>query len=355
MQYLKPKQDYIDRYDRITVRECRWAENAITKDSLKDHYKKTTKKAELDRTAVAFNRLHLWFVQGERYKKKEETIARWMQEDEKKDAFFERTQPPSNITCHTCGREMFVSYKHLEDYYDDRPLRVLFMFDCPQGHLPRRAFYNNGEEWYREKPRCVKCTADVEEEAEITDTAYKTTLTCPNCKHVEVQEVEKVVIEEEKEDTSFEKDRARFCYGKDGEEYLAWMKTAEELNTFLDKKKEKEENKELYDRVAALKKLSIPQVKQFLTEVLENEPYTNLAFEQPSMDRVVSIGFSIEDPTDQGEYDSRTKLSRFLKKKLEETNWRLMSDGITYRLGVLTGRVRIYEKEEELVKLVENK
>ena len=48
-------------------------------------------------------------------------------------------------------------------------------------------------------------------------------------------------------------------------------------------------------------------------------------------------------------------LKRLLKKTLEDTNWRLMSEGITYRLGMLEGRLRAYEKEEDLVKLIQNK
>ena len=111
----------------------------------------------------------------------------------------------------------------------------------------------------------------------------------------------------------------------------------------------------MYDQVEKLKKLSVPQVKQHLIDTFENESYSNLTFEKPTIKRIVSVGFSIEDPTDQGEYDSRTKLSSLIKKALVETNWRLMSDGISYRLGVLTGRIRAYEKEDDLVKLISKK
>jgi hypothetical protein len=37
---------------------------------------------------------------------------------------------------------------------------------------------------------------------------------------------------------------------------------------------------------------------------------------------------------------------------LIDTNWRLMSDGISYRLGYLNGRLRAYEQEEDLKELV---
>ncbi len=43
---------------------------------------------------------------------------------------------------------------------------------------------------------------------------------------------------------------------------------------------------------------------------------------------------------------------KLVDEALEDTNWRLMSDGISYRLGYLNGRVRAYEAEEDLKNLV---
>ena len=37
---------------------------------------------------------------------------------------------------------------------------------------------------------------------------------------------------------------------------------------------------------------------------------------------------------------------------LEEINWRLMREGINYRLGILTDRFKAYEREEDLIKIV---
>ncbi|HET7320221.1 MAG TPA: hypothetical protein VFI84_01380, partial [Candidatus Saccharimonadales bacterium] len=52
------------------------------------------------------------------------------------------------------------------------------------------------------------------------------------------------------------------------------------------------------------------------------------------------------------DYTSRYTLKKTIQKALTDTNWRLMSDGISYRLGYLNGRLRAYEKEEDLVELV---
>lgn len=50
--------------------------------------------------------------------------------------------------------------------------------------------------------------------------------------------------------------------------------------------------------------------------------------------------------------DSRKTLKKLVDEALEETKWRLMSDGISYRLGYLNGRLRAYEREEDIKNLV---
>lgn len=349
-QYLKPKQHYIDRYDKMTVEDCRRIEKANTTEIVKRNHKKH-KKEELLRVSRIFNELHLYFLQGEYYAKKEEKISEWMREDEERDRFFEITKAPENIRCLTCDKEMFVSSKHLDTYLD-KPDKIMFIYDCPTGHLPRRVFYNNGEEWKREKPKCSKCQTEVKEKDEDTKKMFRTTLTCPSCGYVEVSEIERTINKTSKEDPDFEKDRERFCDPKKGLEYVDQKRNMEEFSRLIEKENEKEKNKELYDKVAELKKLSIPQVKELLTEALAKTQYKNIVFEKPKMERIVSMDFNVEDTTNTGEYDSRTKLARLLKKTLGETTWRLMSDGVSYRLGILTGRIRVFENEEELVKLV---
>lgn len=71
------------------------------------------------------------------------------------------------------------------------------------------------------------------------------------------------------------------------------------------------------------------------------------------MGRDVFIGFNcLDSKSDREDYDSRKALEKLIKKTLEHTNWRLMSDGISYWLGYLNGRLRAYEREEDLKELV---
>jgi hypothetical protein len=55
------------------------------------------------------------------------------------------------------------------------------------------------------------------------------------------------------------------------------------------------------------------------------------------------------------EYDSKTQLKKLINGALEETNWRLMSDGISYRVGYLNGKLRCYENDDDMRDMLTNK
>ena len=351
-KYLKDRQVYIDRYDKSTVEQCRLAEKTTTSDFVAKHIKEGRDESELIRMATAFNELHVWIVSGEMYSKKEETIDQWMKEDEERDKFFENTKAPKGIQCLTCNREMFVGYKQLEINID-KPDRILFMYECMLNHLPKRAFFDDGEEWKYKKPCCVKCNTEVTSIDNDTEEMWKSTSTCPKCGHVEISEIKRNI--KEPIDPDFEKDKARFCSEKIGMEYTAWMRNANELTASIEKRKEKENNKELYDAVAKIKRLKIIELEQLLTPILEKESYIKLLFKDPEIAKDVIVPFTIHD-AQQGREEkvSCFDLQRLIKSTLKDTNWRLMSDGVSYRLGMLEGRFRAYEKEDDLVKLIKN-
>jgi hypothetical protein len=351
---LQEKEYYINRYDHATVEECRWAEKAITTQDVKKYSNEKIDEVEILRLSRVFNELHLWFLIGERYARKEEIISGWMQKDRDKDHLYETAQAPTHILCLTCSREMVLSSKHLETRLDASD-RVLFMYDCTLGHLPRRAFYNTGEEWDYKPPLCRKCNAPLDQEDHDSEEKLKWTLLCPKCGHTETHEIDRTKKEDEL-DPDFEKDRARFCSEKEGREYVEWMNTAKELTAILDKQKEKEKEKDVYDAVAKIKKLTIVQLENVLRDPIEVVGYVKFDLGKPTIEKDVTIDFSAQDAkSDRKEYDSVHELQGLIKRHLEPTNWRLMSDGVSYRLGFLSGRLRAYEKEEDLVKLVKFK
>jgi len=131
------------------------------------------------------------------------------------------------------------------------------------------------------------------------------------------------------------------------------MKAAiEAMKQLEEKEKDKEENKESYEKVAKLKKLKIIEVEQLLGSVLELQGFIKLHFQTPEIRRDIIIAFSSHDSKDRQKYQSIKDLKTTIRKTLEGTNWKLMSDGANYRLGMLSGRLRRYEKEEDLLGLV---
>jgi hypothetical protein len=99
----------------------------------------------------------LMFEKGDRYLHKEETIRDWMVADEARDELYESAEPPADVRCLKCRSIMNLLDKNLYTGGLNEPDRVLFMFDCPNGCLPRRAFYDNGEEWKPKPNPCPKC------------------------------------------------------------------------------------------------------------------------------------------------------------------------------------------------------
>jgi hypothetical protein len=354
---LKSYQYYSDLYDRHTVEKCRWwTDRPADIEDLRKRHKEKHPDKELDekellRAASAFERVHMYFLKGDRYLKKEETIREWMHRDEQSDKFFESATAPENISCLTCGRLMFVSSKHSNAGGLKEGDRVLFFYDCTQEHIPRRAFYDNGEEFRREKPTCPKCKTEVLEEDQTTEEKFVTVITCPNCGYSDTSEIKRTVG---RPDPDFEKDRERFCLNeKEGAEFVAAKANMEGMAKLMDEIKEKENNKELYDKVAKLKKLKIVELEELLAPVLEKADYIKLQFKSPEVTKDVFVPFVVyEKSADREGYSSCKDLEKIIKRTLVDTNWRLTTDGVSYRLGMIEGRLHGYEREEDLVKLV---
>jgi hypothetical protein len=102
-----------------------------------------------------------------------------------------------------------------------------------------------------------------------------------------------------------------------------------------------------------MKRPKIAELASLLASLLEKAGYIEFHLDKPEMGRDVFIGFScLESKSDRDDYDSRKALKKLVDNALLDTNWRLMSDGISYRLGYLNGKLRAYEREEDLKALV---
>ncbi|MBI3442866.1 MAG: hypothetical protein HY007_03805 [Candidatus Sungbacteria bacterium] len=161
----------------------------------------------------------------------------------------------------------------------------------------------------------------------------------------------------EKEDKDFEKDRARFCLTEEqGKKYIDEKFNLERIGKLVERWKAEEKDKDLYEAVAQIKKLTFVQLKNLLSPVLEKAQYMNLEFGNPDISKDVQVGFTVNDGNDarQG-LASEADLKKLIKKTLEDTNWRLMTDGVNYKLGILTGCLRGFENQEDLLDLVKRR
>ena len=353
-KHLKTQQEYEDRFDEFTVRSFREIEKIFLdrcqkNKKLMPNGKEWPPELYETLTKMIFD-VSVPFRTVERYKTKKETIDEWTNQDKRKDELFEQTKAPI-VKCKICFREMKAESKYLWGREDDR---VMFMFVCPNKCVLNRAIFENGEEWEPEPDLCPKCKKVVETVYSRNGDVIATTYTCNSCGHKYTDKLD-VSIKTKLEDPDFEKDKERFCMSDEKVQgHITGIINLEIAVDSIMEMARKEEDKEFYDKAKELIKLTIPQLKERLINLLKDEVYRNLVFDKLEMGLVVSLGFSIEDPTDQQEYDSRQKLTKILKNNLEETNWRLMTDGINYRLGVLTGRLRVYEKEEDMAQLIKS-
>jgi hypothetical protein len=167
--------------------------------------------------------------------------------------------------------------------------------------------------------------------------------------------MDRVEKEDEKPDPDYDKDHAYFClHDKEFRERLIKIRQDFEAMAQLGKEfKEKEDNKHIYDAMKEVKKPKIAELTPLLAPALEKAGYIEFSLDKPEMGRDVFIGFScLDSKSGREDYDSRKTLKKLVDKALIDTNWRLMSDGISYRLGYLNGRIRAYEQEEDIKKLV---
>lgn len=236
-KHLKERQYYIDLYDQHTVEKCRETENRF-----KEREKENKNEAEKAIYNIALD-FCIRQVTGERYLNKESTIIEWINKDEQRDSLYENTLPPENIRCLTCRNRLNVSSKVLDYGFDNKPDRILFIFDCPNNCLPRRAFFSDGEE-LRTKPRlCPNCKNSLDSKDKKTDNLITTTYSCSKCDYSKKEELD-ISHKEEKIDENFAKDRDRFCLTQEeGEKYQREKFDLQQLARFSEEWKKEEEDR----------------------------------------------------------------------------------------------------------------
>ena len=367
MRYLKNSQYYIDLYDLLTIREClriiEFGRNVFKESQKNEDFK----KASEEERQKAFNYVintKLFTEKGERYRRKAQRIEEMMEDARKKQDFYDSAKEPSNITCNTCGKHLFAETKILEDYTDS-PMRVLYFFPCTTCKK-KRAVYNTGEEHISKPQLCPKCKSEIKESHSYKGKGDDKIITwkkdCTSCdyKDIEVDDFKKKREEwnKEKEEDKIllEKYRDEFCLTKEkGEEYIETIEKMKYANEVFEEEVKKYDD-QAYQQTIQVKKLGIVELETLLSERFEKEKYIKLSLEKPEINQFVMVPFTIQDAESVRKgHESTQALEKILKEILEPTNWRLLSNSLSYRLGYVSGQLKGYEREEDILKLFQPK
>lgn len=353
-QHLKERSYYEDLYDQHTVERCRWHEQPRPAS---DKEQEAEGKLSSHRIQWCHDFVTDWMLfqlVGDRYVNREQTIDAWMERDRKRDTMLERAQTPL-IRCPSCGRVMECFYKHIDFTTDDRDREwIEFFLACKPCKQSKRV-YENGQEIPEKPSLCSKCNREVESSTRKRDGKEFFVETCKHCGHVEERQS---VLEEEPTPEEIERygyDKKRFCLtSAQGERYKHWVEGMKRLDV---QKEEQKANTEFYDRLADVKKINIAGLEKLLAPAIKRAGYADLHIAMPApTDRQIILNFSVRDTEEKRkEFDSSKTLEKTIKGVLEDKNWALTPEGVNYRLGLITGRIRGYETQPELEELTKSR
>lgn len=357
---FKFRQDdtfYDDLYDLETIERCletvEFWKNELSDERLKGLEDESIKA----RTLQIGSDLELYFIKGERYRQKEATITEWQEQHRKLDELIEKAQEPKNALCPNCSKMMICKDRHLFERTNSVP-RVLFFFECLLCKKCR-GFFEDGKEYVPQPDLCPDCKAVIKTSFQRKGNIETLETFCSHCglQKKETENITERAAEKEsiklKNQQLLTKYRVEFCLSpEDGADYTVSSNRLKEFTENLEKEKQRESDPD-YKKVTALKKLAIFELEEFLIESLAKESYLKLILDKPVIDKFVIVSFTIQDANpNRKNNDSSYTLRRLMKRILEETNWRLMSEGVHYRLGYLSGRLKGYEQEEELLSMI---
>lgn len=363
MDYLKDEQHYVERYDLHTIHECLdyyWSiKDSFLKARNQDPFKKYTEEKFKQEVNKGLNMM-LFTLKGERFRHKKETVQEWIERDRQMQDLYDNTPAPGNVRCKVCSSLATVTHKNLLDSYEPTA-RMMFMFECTKCKK-RQSLFEDGTEWMYEAPKCPKCKHPLKTDLKIKGDITTFTSTCSKCgyKEKDVSDHKKWKqeqdVKEKKDKELLKKYRLEFCLSdKDGEEYI---ETAEAMKVAAVVREEEAQkfDSPVYQRSLHLKKTSIADLEKLLAKNLEKAKFTKLSFGMPDIGQYVIVPFTVQD-SDPSRKDriSSSELEKLIKNTLEDTNWRLLSNSIHYRLGFLEGRLKGYENEEDMLKLAGKK
>jgi len=344
MPFLKPEKHYADLYDLFTVK------GGLRRQKLCIPEDETIKS----RWGAKVGEIGMILWKGERYSCKSETIMKWMELDRQRDHKMESTDPPFDVCCRKCGKPLEIASKDL--WKMDDPMRILFIYECDTCDAIH-GYFDNGAEYTVKPHLCSECHNAVRAQYLRQKDAITTAFLCQQCGHKdqEVINLDNNWLKKEQADDRQLLAKYRSTYCLSDEEGKRHTQGIASLDRYIAGREEqgRKDADPAYHKAKQLKKLKASEVESLLAKVITGHKYKDLQLDKPQIDRFVIIPFTVvdDDPQRSG-HQSQTALQRLFKKALEPTNWRLMSEGLSYRLGYLSGRLKGYEQEEDLMKII---
>jgi predicted RNA-binding Zn-ribbon protein involved in translation (DUF1610 family) len=361
---LKERDYCEDLYDEITVESGR--DNQKRFIEFYNDFLEKCPDEDPNRYGVILhmNIIYMAMVGNElldRYDRKEEVIQEWINRDTVRESLLKSarlTTEPKCEHCHKAGLRIIskdLMNRKINDSFSKEE-EVLFILRCPHCNK-NTAIWEDGTEWEHRKVECPECGNKLDEKSSVNKKIVITTYSCNNCGHAD-KEMTDYGKKEEKHDPDYEKDREYFTLKdeKNRNELRDARYRFEEMARLGAEMQERRDNKHIYDEIEAMKKPKIAELSELLSPTLNEEGFIEFSLDKPEVGKEVVVGFScLDNKPERNDYESEKVLKKIVKKTLENTNWRLMSDGISYRLGYLSGRLKAYESENSIKELVENR
>jgi len=332
-KHLKDEKYYLDLYDKFTVEEGLRLERShanITK--------------EMDPGAASlYLELLMYFFKGGRYAKRQEVVKGWMQKDFQRDQHFENAHEPRNVMCMFCEKPMEMFDRMFDYGLDKKADRVYFLYRCQDCRVGKKIYEDGFEEdiipW-----KCPSCSGEMDITHEEEGDKLITIKKCKHCSYSDRDVLDwksshepKPTVEEKKQ---FVKDKLRFCLSdKEGMEYVESRHKLDELSKMMKEDKEKH-NAQRKRGVVKLKSVTLTQLEALLRKTFKKNGFERFNLRVEDMVGDMKVAFTVQDMKEREAYGSKRALKKVIDTTLKDTNWRLMSDGLTWKLGVLSGRLR---------------
>jgi hypothetical protein len=328
----KPDNYYIDLYDRSTIESLKKLEEKEKEGQAKGHSEYFSAHRNFIDTGVFHAR------------RKKETIEQWIRKDEREDFLVETTPIPQNINCNKCAAGM--RFERFICIYENPP--ILFDFVCPSKSCKKRKLvYPNGQEYYVHKtePLCSTCGSILKTTVKKTKKKTSIVTTCPKCGIISTDHYEI------NDDPIDEKDRKKYC--TDFINRNTFWEDLKKLGELFMTIKEGISDNEEKEKIGFhnIDILTVPQLEQKLSALFNSLAYQKFQLGTPSLGKYLTITFSAEDPTTRTKQESSKIILKKLVACVLPTNWRLLNQEVSYRLGILTGTLKAYETDEDLKKI----